>query len=464
MLCGSYNVFENRELGHGRMISLNIAVLPAMSTRPQPDPVFWLDGGPGVAATTAAGWLRESRLRRDRSIVMIDQRGTGGSNPLRCPLTRDPDRLQGYLDPYFHDLDIYSECLKELRLVADLRHYTTPTFAHDLDEVRAAMGFKRINLLAGSWGTRAALVYLREHGDTVRSAVLRSVAPIAFINPLYHAESAQAAIESLFAECETDSACHAAFPNVRGEFLRVLDRLGERPARVSIEHPETGEPVALTLSRSAFAEAIRSLMYSTSGTRWTPFLIHIAAAGNFTPIAQYLLDHNLDLEDYLAWGLLLSVTCAEDVPRIEPSAISRLTFGTYLGDDRVRSQIAACSGWPTADVPSSYGDPVVSDVPTLLWSGSLDPVVPPKWGDEAASHLSNSLHLVIPAAHNIGGACYESVIRQFFRRPELVMQDDAYEEVDADPDSIRPPVRRAKRAWNECRERIRLPPFEVPGG
>jgi pimeloyl-ACP methyl ester carboxylesterase len=464
MLCGAFEVFEDRARGEGRRISLNVAVLPALSTRPKPDPVFWLDGGPGVAATTAAEWLAETPMRRERDIVMVDQRGTGDSNPLRCLLARSSEDLQGYLDPYFHDLDLYSECLQDLLLRADPRHYTTLDFVDDLNEIRAAMGFDQINLFAGSWGTRAALVYLRQHGDTVRSAILRAVAPIEFINPLYHAQSAQSAIDALFAECEHDSACHGAFPDLRHEFRVVLDRLEERPARVVISHPETGAPVTVALSRGSFAEAVRTLMYSVSGTRWTPYLIHLAAAGNFTPLAEWLLDHNRELEGYLAWGLLLSVTCAEDVPRIDSSAIPRLTQGTYPGDDRVRSQMAACRGWPVADVAPSYGEPVESDVPVLLWSGTLDPVVPPKWGDHAASHLHNSLHIVVPGAHTHPGPCFDSISRRFLRSPSLVFQADVGAEVELDPDAGRPPVERRTISWLQCSERIRLPAFEIPGG
>lgn len=202
-------------------------------------------------------------------------------------------------------------------------------------------------------------------------------------------------------------------------------------------------------------------MYSVSGTRWTPYLIHLAYQGNYTPLTEWLLEHNRVLETHLHWGLLLSVTCSEDVPRIDPATIQGLTSVSYARDDRVRMQMAACQIWPRGEVPDSYGDPVTSDVPVLLWSGTLDPVVPPKWGEAAARHLSNSLHLVVPSAHSVDGSCFESVNRRFVQRPSIL---DDYSSAKTPGADERPPLERRTRSWTSCVEGIRLPPFEIPGG
>ncbi len=177
MLCGSFDVYENRRTGRGRKISLHLAVLPALTESPRPDPVFWIAGGPGGAATAAAPRFASHWMRERRDVVLVDQRGTGGSNPLQCALPGSSDDVQGYLTGSFSDVALLRRCKRELREIANLRMYTTDNTVDDLDEVRAAMGYEQINLLAGSWGTRTALVYLRRHGGSVRRAIFNGAVP-----------------------------------------------------------------------------------------------------------------------------------------------------------------------------------------------------------------------------------------------------------------------------------------------
>ncbi len=464
MLCGTYGVYEDRERRSGRMISLNIAVLPAFGLDPDPDPVFWLAGGPGVASTAGAAMMSTSPFRWRRDIVMVDQRGTGGSNPLPCPLARGRDDLQGYVDPYFQDLDLYRECLLDLQQIADLRLYTTEIFIDDLDEVRDALGYERINLYAGSWGTRAALVYLRRHPASIRAAVINAVAPPAFVNPLYHARAAQQAIERLFADCDRDQGCTREFPDLREKFEIVLATLERQPAQVTIAHPDTGVSVPVSFSRDAFAEAIRSISYSESGRQWVPWLIHLCWEGNYAPLAEWYVAHNRRIERDIHWGLLLSVICSEDIPRIDPAAIPALTLGTYYGDYRVRSQMRACQLWPTGTVDAGYGNPVTSDVPTLLWSGIADPVTPPQWGDEAARHLSDSLHLIVNTAHFVRGECYEAITRRFIDDPSVLTSGPMDEILPDERRRDAPTAVDNRQLWTACAdERWQMLSFILPG-
>ena len=421
VLCGKFPVYENRAAGTGRRIELQVVVLPARSATPAPDPLFYLAGGPGQGATQVVGSYLDSWIREERDIVFVDQRGTGRSHPLRCAVGGGDADLQSYLEPIFRE-EVFRPCLESLQEEADLRRYTTPVAMDDLNAVREALGYEQINLAGGSYGTRACLVYLRRHPETVRSVILNGVAPVSFLNPLYHARSAQDALDLLFDECAADPACARAFPNVREEFQAVLARLGEEPARVELRTGDGGA-VTLLLSRDAFAEALRVLMYSSPRNRRVPLLIHRAYEGDFRPFARLGLQTNRALRDMLSFGMLLCVTCSEDLPRIEEDAIERETAGTFLGDGRVRGQRAVCAWWPRGEVPDDYGEPVVSDVPVLLLSGTLDPVTPPAWGEEAARHLSNSLHLVVPGAHGVGGPCLESIQRAFLRTASVADLD-----------------------------------------
>lgn len=410
--CGAYTVFENRAAAAGRTIDLYLMVIPARSASPHPDPVVWLVGGPGAAATGAARGLRNAWFRAERDILLVDQRGTGRSNPLDCELPDAGRDLQTYLDPLFR-VEIFEPCREKLEKVADLSQYTTPIAMDDLDEVRAALGYEQLNLMGSSYGSRATLVYMRRHPETVRSAILEGVTPIAFRNPLYHAYEAQRALEETFESCAADPECHAAFPNLEREFDAVIARLEAEPAWISFFDRRSGRDMVLRLSRYGFAEALRTTLYYMPGARDVPLLIHRAYQGDYEYFVENGLRSNIGITNQLQLGMLLSVTCAEDLSRIDPDEIPALTDGTFLGPDRVRNQMAVCEIWPTGPMPGGYDQPVAVDVPTLILSGTLDPVTPPRWGDETARHLSNSLHVVAPGAHGVGGPCIAGIERQF---------------------------------------------------
>jgi pimeloyl-ACP methyl ester carboxylesterase len=302
--------------------------------------------------------------------------------------------------------------------------------------VRAALGYEKINLYGGSYGTRAALVYMRRHGQHVRTAVLNAVAPLAMINPLHHAQSAQMALDRIFAECAADPDCRAAYPALELEFETALERLEVKPADVRVRHPVTGELHRLKLTRWAFVDGLRVFMYYNS--RDVPLLVHRAFLGDYDDVAQLLLENNRRIRNQVSFGMLLCVTCGEDTPRIEVGDVERLTKGTFLGDGRVRRQMEVCGIWPKLDIPADFGEPVRSDAPTLILSGDLDPVTPPHLGEAMKAHLPNSLHLIVPGSHGAGGPCIESVLREF-------LGSGTVDGLDTD-----------------CVEHMRLPPFTLP--
>ncbi len=408
---GTFKVFENRDTLEGRMIELNVVVLHAAGPDPRPDPIFRLAGGPGQAATGMWRGMVQSPQRQLRDIVLVDQRGTGGDNLLAVEVGSDED-LQGYIDPAFRT-EPFRKALEELKKRYDLTQYSTPHAMDDLNEVRIALGYDQINLMGTSYGTRAALVYMRRHPETVRSAVLNGVVPLAFRNPLYHAYGAQWAIERVLTECEEDPDCRSAFPDIRKELVAVLDRLDQEPAPAEVAHPASLEIVPVLVGRASFIETIRGMLYSTRRSRLVPLFVNQAFSGNFDPIAKEALSRNRELNRGLALAMLQCVICAEDIARIDPWEIEKETKDTYFGDFRVRGQMAICDFWPRSRLPENYGDPVSIPVPVLLLSGTLDAVTPPRWGEEAASHLPISLHVVAPGAHGVGGECITGIIATF---------------------------------------------------
>ena len=241
--CGSLTVAEDPSNAGSRQIQLNVAVVEAIKRRPEPDPVFILVGGPGQSATEVYAALSSTlfRIHQDRDIVLVDQRGTGKSNPLRC---LDPE------DETLKDeeaIALLQAC--PAKLDADLRFYTTDIAMHDLDQVRSALGYEEINLYGVSYGTRAALVYLKMYPEHVRSLILDAVVDPAFILYQDASQDGQAALDLFFARCQADQACNSTYPRLRSELDAVLKKLEASPADITIPHPATGKPLQVTVTK-----------------------------------------------------------------------------------------------------------------------------------------------------------------------------------------------------------------------
>jgi pimeloyl-ACP methyl ester carboxylesterase len=392
--CGSYRVFEDRSAHAGRTIDLAIAVVPALANSPRSDPLFVLVGGPGQAATEAGAAIAEVLLdvRHKRDIVLIDQRGTGKSNPLRC----ESDREQPLEESFAPRADPQKTRACRAALDADTRLYATPLAMDDLDEVRAALGYERINLWGGSYGTRAALVYLRQHPERVRSLILDGAAPFSLKLPLYVARDAQRALDLLFAECERDGDCRRAFPDARAHFDRLLAQLAEHPLDVVFEHPRTGAPGRLHIERAGLASNVRNLLYVPQLAGLLPLAVERASGADFGAFIAAADAFARGVS--VSTGMFLSVVCAEDVPRFDAAQAEELARGTFLGARWLRDLLADCDDWPSARLPDAYHEPVASDVPSLLLSGNLDPVTPPSWGEEVGQNLPRSRHIIVPGA------------------------------------------------------------------
>jgi pimeloyl-ACP methyl ester carboxylesterase len=423
LLCGRLSVFENRQSRSGRKIDLNVVVMPALEAGQKDAPLFNLEGGPGLAATAGAALYATAlkTYRRHRDVVLVDQRGTGASNPLLC----DEEKAAGYLHEMY-PVSYVQACRRKLEQVADLTQYTTPIAMDDLDDIRQWLGYDKIDLIGLSYGTRAALVYMRQHPEHVRSVVLMGVAPTSAKLPLYHSSTAQRVMNLLLDECAADAACAQAFPRVREEFVALLDRLERQPARANYTLPATKKDLQVEIRRDIFAEVLRSQLYTPLGARRLPFIIHQAAQGDFTPFLRLAIHDapSHDAPPAIADGMYLSVTCAEDLPFLDPQEAERLNKGTFFGNYRVVQQRRACQYWPRAGLPKNYGQAVVSSAPVLIYSGRMDPVTPAEWATATAAHLPNSLNVVITHhAHLPIGLtnleCFDKVILDFLTQASV---------------------------------------------
>jgi pimeloyl-ACP methyl ester carboxylesterase len=434
--CGTYEVFEDRSAKSGRTIKLKTVVLKSLGSKPAPDAIFPLHGGPGAPATDlvelAHGGILEP-VRQDHDLVFVDQRGTGGSNPLTCDVADDAKDLTSF----FGDIlppDKVLACREKLQEHADLRLYTTPIAMDDLDEVRAALGYNKIDLVGLSYGTIASQVYMRQHPEHVRSAFLVGVATPNIKQPLLFPRSAQHAMDLLFADCTADETCHRAFPRLQEEFGVVLSRFDKGPLPVELVDPVSKKRVQVKLSRSSFVEGIRLAMYSTDSQQFVPKIIHQAYENDYVPFEEAAV--HLSPGAGVARGVYFTVTCSEGVPFITAKDLADETRNTYVGAERVQRHITACKDWPKGNIAPSYLDPVKSDLPVLMISGEVDGSSPTWFGESALKFLPNGRQLKIRyLGHQFEGNCLRDIFTRFIK-------DGSAKNLDA-----------------SCTEKIRRPPF-----
>lgn len=419
--CGTLKVYENRATNKGRMIDINLVVLRATGDKREPDPWVYFAGGPGSAATEDAQGIGDAfkKVREHRDLLFVDQRGTGKSHPLDCTFF-NPDDLQSYLG-YFFPIEDIRKCRPQLEANADLKLYTTDIAIDDMDEVRAALGYEQLNLFGGSYGTRAALTYLKRYPKRVRTATLQGVSPSNSYMPSDFPQGNERALQGVIAECAADEACHNAFPNLPEETKSLLAQLIKGPVEVEVRKQNSSDRVKVKLSRDLAAEAIRYMLYNPVAASRVPLTIHLAAQGNYVQLTEAAIGYRKFLVGTGSNGMYLSVVCAEDLPWIKPGEGERMAANTFLGDYRLRQQREACALWPRANIAKDYADPVRSDVPVLILTGEWDPVTPPSNGDAVAKSLKNSLHIVVPhGAHGLGGLenidCVLGISTQFVER------------------------------------------------
>ncbi len=409
--CGTFEVYEDRQAQAGRTIALNVAVLPAFSRNPAPDPLFAFAGGPGMGSTELAS-LAESALRRvreERDIVLIDQRGTGDSGPLDCAID-DADSTLYQRDPIGWVIERLNACRDGYD--ADLRLYTTPIAMDDIDDVRQALGYERINVWGGSYGTRAALVYMRRHPERVRSAVLDGLAPPAIRLPLHMGVDAQRALDKLWSDCAADASCASAYGDVGAKFDSLLVRFAE-PVDISFQHPRTGQTIRAPLRSYGIAALVRAALYSAELSTLIPLVVDRAYGGDYAPLAA-LGDPWEDISSKMSQGMFYSVVCSEDVPFIEEGDRATLS-SSFFGPEATDMMQQICASWPRGDLPADYHAPVATEHPTLVLSGDLDPVTPPRWGASVAEHLPNARHIVVPGVGHgaTPNGCVPKLIAQF---------------------------------------------------
>lgn len=419
--CETLRLPERPEQPSSRQIDIYVVRVPAKTPHALPDPALIVVGGPGQAASAMALFLvtRFDELRNERELILVDQRGTGGSNRLECRSSASADQSR-LLGPVF-TRDEIDECARTLAARADLNAYTTANAVLDLEAVRLRLGVSTWNLLAGSYGTKVALDYARRFPQATRALVLEGVAGPEYPNPLPHAAAGQAALDSVLLACERETRCNAAFGNVRMSLPQLWARLDSAPVPVEVPR-RTGPPVML--ERDNLAYGLHLLMFSNQTTPAVPFLLSRAIAGDYWPIANVLAQATTGLANQIDLGMQLSVTCMEDAPMYNEADIERETAGTYLRGSMARSSREECERWPVQ--PTTPLPVAEVHAPTLLLSGAYDAATPLQYARSVKSRLPNATSLLIPyGAHVTVDACVNGIIARYVRALELNPSDHA---------------------------------------
>jgi pimeloyl-ACP methyl ester carboxylesterase len=403
--CGTFGVYENRRASAGRVISLRVVVLPA--AHPNGRAIFWNPGGPGASAVDFAGLIAEGGIAKDLAqlrdrydVVLLDNRGIGGPHAQQCDLAP-----AAHPEKYFNQVwpdGLLAACRARLAQNADLSLYSSSLAADDLDNLRAALGYRKIVLSGASYGTYFDLVYVRQHPERVESAVLDGVAPPhLLIIPLEDAAGAQLAMNGVIAGCKADRHCNDTFPQLAQHFASLVQRFDRGPIPMRIRNLSTKELQSVRLSKEVFAERLRQMLYDPFAASYVPFIVERAYRHDYLPLGTMVQTVTLGLGSLVEAGANLSVTCAEDIPFITEAAVERTSALSFEGDARVRAQQRACRIWHVRPVPASFNQTVRSAAPVLMISGSEDPTSPAIFSAQQLAYLPNGRRVLVKGAGHV---------------------------------------------------------------
>jgi pimeloyl-ACP methyl ester carboxylesterase len=411
--CAPFSVPENRDDANGRKIDLRLALIKSDAATADADIVVYLAGGPGQSAVDTWPQVTGSfaPLRKHHHILLLDQRGTGESNPLTCKHADDETDSGEEFDAAKAAQRIHA-CLDEVSKKADPRFYTTTIAADDLEAARAALGNPMFDLVGVSYGTRMAQQYAMRHPDGVRSIVLDSVAPNELALGQDFAANLENALKAQFAACTNTPACQKAFGDSYANLFALRDQLRANPRDFEYHNPTTFKTDKKRLNQYALTGLVRMFAYTPETAALLPLSISQGLHGDFTPLLGQTELLKGDLADLTDNGMQMSVICSEDADLIAPRAEDDKTL---LGNLMIQSLQSMCSVWPHGTRPSDFHAPLKTDKPVLVLEGELDPVTPPAYGEQVMKNFSNAKLIVAKGqGHNvIGRGCIPKVVEDF---------------------------------------------------
>ncbi|TAN08874.1 MAG: alpha/beta fold hydrolase [Rhodanobacteraceae bacterium] len=414
--CTVFRVPENRADPEARTIELKLAIVKSDSEVPDQDLVVYLAGGPGQSAIQSYPELAPAfaPLLKRHDVLLLDQRGTGGSHPLDCPTAQKAlSRLTGTATSA-QLADQVRACATEVEKTADPRDYTTTDAVADLDAVRRALGAPRLDLVGVSYGTRVAQHYAAAHPDAVRGMVLDGVVPNELVLGETFARTLQRSLQLQAAACSAAPACKGAFGDWYATLYTLYARLKAQPPHAAtFADPRSFKPVTETLDADTLAGVVRMFSYSTATAALLPLAVTEATHGNDAPLLGQSRILSADLSQSVQGGMQLSVICTEDAPLLTPRPQDA---GLLLGGNFIQDLAAECGAWPHGPMPAGFHAPFQASIPTLLVSGERDPVTPPAFAAQVLKGLSDGRSLVVKGlghAEAINAGCMPRLVARF---------------------------------------------------
>ena len=448
--CGYLGVVEGRD-GHsdatpGRVIQLAVAIFHRPGGVRHQDPVIFLSGGPGASALEPLRYqfevLSEPVFETGRDLVVFDQRGVGLSRPaLDCPVydELDLELLDRQIDGRTVSDDEAAEmylnatrtCRDELAAVADLSAYHSAASAADVEDLRRALGYAKVNLWGGSYGTRLALEVMRRFPQSVRSVVLDAVYPPEVDLYVQAPANFERALNRLFDACAANTICAAAHPNLRDDFFATVEGLNAEPVVLETEDPITGDLQRTWMNGNTLLALTFQLLYDSRLRYLLPEQFEAARLGDFRVFERVLVALT-ERSRLSSRGMMLSVQCHEEVAFSSFDALQAelgrhpLIAAMYPNSILGGLAYRACSEWGAGRAEPSANEPVSSDIPTLLMTGEFDPITPPAWGQQAAAHLAHAYFYEYPGVGHGASAlpgCPQQMFVAFLEDPHSPPHD-----------------------------------------
>jgi pimeloyl-ACP methyl ester carboxylesterase len=409
--CGTFSVPENRTLEGGRSIGLRVAVVPARDGGSRRDPIVYLAGGPGGAATADAVGVQElfSVANESRDILLVDQRGTGRSNAHDCPAPGKPLVSGAAIRRYVE------ACLAKVD--ADASQYTSIPAMDDLADVVRALGYEQVDVYGVSYGATAAQYLLAQHPDLVRTAILDGGTLLDV--PIFElwARNGERSLRSILSRCARSPRCSRAYPRVRSEVFEMMARLRKAPVRAH----------GVVIRPAEAAGTLHTLTRTPEGATRIPWIAHQAVKGDWSPLVLTMDEQGtgaVETRRLMFW----SIVCNEPWARWSPARTRAAGRGTYLAERTAldaRLASAVCSVWPKAAQPAWSRARVHSEVPVLLVVGGNDPQDPLANVRGASTAMPSSRTVVVPhAGHGaLQLGCLRGLANQFVERGTAVGLD-----------------------------------------
>jgi pimeloyl-ACP methyl ester carboxylesterase len=430
-------VAENRDKPDGRKLRLAVVILKALEEDALEDPILYLDGGPGGNTLANAQRFQTHYLRKNRDIILTNFRGLGYSEPDFCKWLEteifnlvSSDYTVGELEE--RKANLLKSCFEELQEEGiDLLQYNNPAIVKDLEELRKSLGIVKWNLYGISYGTRLAQTYLRDHPQSVRSAILDSPVPVNEPLPGTEILSYRSALHDFFKSCEANEGCNRAFPNLENYFYETLDKLKNDPLRIPFKHALGGEFV---LNYHDAHLSFHQLLYSRDLYPTLPWLIKAIDRRDiapFVPLAHRLYDRSMIISNAMyILGTYHDYALLQDFQLPDEGRPPGNALAFFQVNERIFNEIDFL-------IPDSMEIlPFDNNVPSLVLTGSTDPITPPHFGEKTAAYLGASQWLDFPGVGHgvtLGPECARHITAAFVDDPLGKLDVDCIEELRANP-------------------------------